>query len=75
MDDMDMIQDLVLARQEAAVAALRAEAARDRAVPPPLRRECAECGCDIPAARLARVPTAFLCVDCASEREARARRR
>lgn len=34
-----------------------------------LVRDCAECGCVIPPARVAAVPNALLCVDCQARAE------
>lgn len=74
MDDMDHTQELILARQEATIALAREAALRERNVVPPLARECIECGCDIPTARLKARPTAVMCVECLAESEVRARR-
>lgn len=69
MDEMDMIQEVVLARQDAAMHSLRERARRERETAPVASRPCAECGYDIPQARLAARPGARLCVDCQSEAE------
>ena len=69
MDEMDFIQDLILARQDAAIATMREKMDRERAIAPPPTRECDDCGCDIPEGRLRARPMARLCVDCQEETE------
>ena len=69
MDEMDLIQDMVLARQEAALVSVRERMNAERSIIPPAARECDECGCDIPAGRLKARPLTRLCVDCQTEAE------
>jgi RNA polymerase-binding transcription factor DksA len=74
MDEMDLTQELVLVRQEAALAAIRRESELARTTKIPERpKECEECGCEIPLARLRVAPRAMTCVECAEEREKRKR--
>lgn len=69
MDEMDIIQEIVLARQDATMLAMRERMERERLAKPPAVRGCSDCGCDIPAARLAARPHARMCVDCQSDVE------
>jgi RNA polymerase-binding transcription factor DksA len=67
---MDIIQDIVLERQDA----ILAERLRVRALlnnlKPPEARDCDGCECPIPPGRLKARPEARLCVDCQSDLEA-----
>lgn len=72
MDEMDHLQEADAARQEARMADIRTRALAD-AGPPPNKRMCAECGCDIPAARLKAVPSTGFCIDCLEDMERRRR--
>lgn len=70
MDDIDHIQDLASATQEAMLAERRRKAEAEARVKPPEARECGSCGCDIPAARLRLRPMTCFCVDCQADIEA-----
>lgn len=70
MDEMDMIQDLEIARNEHLLRERRKKAELEKSAIPPSHRECDSCGCDIPAKRLAIKPMTRLCVDCQSDMEA-----
>ena len=69
MDDMDHIQEAATLAQEILMAERRRKLEFENSILPPARRECDECGCDIPAARLKLRPLTRLCVDCQAEQE------
>ena len=67
-DEHDWAQEIAAAEREGAVAARR-RAARREALSAG-RPDCADCGAPIAPARLAAVPSAVRCVDCAAAMEA-----
>lgn len=69
MDDSDRAQAL-LERESERVLCDRLTRKR-RVAETPGRRVCADCGGDIPAARLVAVPDAIRCVNCQNIMEAR----
>ena len=73
MDDIDHIQEAAMAASEALLSRVRMRRQAEAGVEPPASRECDDCGCDIPTARLRLRPTARLCVDCQSDAESQRR--
>jgi RNA polymerase-binding transcription factor DksA len=71
MDEMDLIQDAAIAAQEKILADRRRRLEAEAGIVPPARRDCDDCGCDIPAARLRLRPLTRLCVDCQADAEQR----
>lgn len=70
---MDIIQDIVLERQDAILAErLRMRAMLDN-LKPPEARDCEGCECPIPLGRLKARPEARFCVDCQTDLEAHRR--
>lgn len=71
MDDLDHLQEMEVSAAEARLAERLLRIQREAAIQPPVSRECDDCGCEIPAARLKVRPTARLCVDCQHDAERR----
>ena len=69
MDDMDHIQDLIVAREDALLAERRRKLQAENGIKPPEHRECDSCGEDIPKKRLQLLPLTRYCVDCQNDLE------
>lgn len=67
MDEHDWAQDMAAAERDAAVSARRLAAAREARQAG--RTDCVDCGAVIPPGRLAALPQAVRCTDCAAARE------
>lgn len=69
MDEMDHIQEIALASQEALLAERRKKIEFEASLVPPTYRLCDDCNCEIPPGRLRLKPLTRLCVDCQTEAE------
>lgn len=68
LDDVDRAQDVTERFHKDCLAEHRRRTLPHRT--DASRRDCADCGCPIPPARLAALPDALCCVDCQQLREA-----